>query len=208
MNGAQVTEAGVDALVERLHRDGVDAGRQEAARLVDTAKQDAARIIATAQAERDLLLTEARQKVDALRRSSQAALDLALRDVTLKLRETLAQLLAERLGARVRAALDDPALVAELIGHAARALTGAGEASAEVGPHDAMADKLGQLADLLARDLADAAPTLRLGDGAAGVVLRRAGADVAIDLTDETVTALLFTQLQPRFRRIFEGGRP
>jgi V/A-type H+-transporting ATPase subunit E len=207
MNGGQVTEAGVDALVERLHRDGVEAGKQEAARLVDTAREEAARIVATAVAERDLLLTEARQKMEGLRKSSQAALDLAFRDVTLRLRETIMALLAERLGARVRAALDDPALLADLIACAARTLTGDGAASADVGPAEALDGKLAALADLLARDLADGAPALRLSGASAGIVLRREGADVAIDLSEETLTALLFGQLQPRFRGIFEGAR-
>jgi V/A-type H+-transporting ATPase subunit E len=206
MSEARVTEAGVDALVERLHRDGVEAGKLEAARLVDTAREEATHILEAAKAERDLMLTEARQKIEAQRKASQAALDLALRDTLLKLRETVTLLLAERLGARVRAALDDNALLAWLIAQAARTLTGDGAAEAEVAP--ASGDRLSALADLLARDLADSAPTLRLAEGGAGIVLHREGETLAIDLTDETLTALLYSQLQPRFRRIFEGARP
>lgn len=206
MNGPGVTEAGVDALVERLHRDGVAAGREEAERLIETARAEAEALVIAARAECDRLHAEAERETEALRHASEAALDLALRDTLLRAREALTALLADRLGAHVDAALADPALLAELIGCAARRMTGSGPMVAQIGG-DAVSDKLDRLAEMLRRDLADQAPALHLDGTRPGIALRREGEGLSIELTDETLTAFLFAQLQPRFRRIFEGGR-
>lgn len=217
MNGSDLTEAGVNALVDRLHRDGVEAGRREADRLIAAARTEADAIVTAAKAERDLMLSHTRQEVEALRHAGEAALRLALRDTQLRAREELLLLLAERLGARVRDALASPALLADLIGWAARRMTGEGVLTVELGLSSAEGageegdaakggDALARLAGALTADLLEEKPLLRLGSGQhAGVVLRGDTERLAVDLTDETITAFLFAQLQPRFRALFEG---
>ena len=213
MNGADVTEAGVNALVDRLHRDGVEAGRQEATRLIEAARTEAGAILDAARAERDLMLAEAERRSEALRRSGEAALELAMRDTLLRAREALGALLAERLGAHVGAVLADRALLARLVGWAARCMTGQADAEderrlmVEVGGGPRGEDDLALLLELLDGDLATREPELRLAGDRPGVVLRREGEALAVELTDETLTAFLFAQLQPRFRAMFEGVR-
>lgn len=197
--------AGVDALVDRLHRDGVEAGRQEAQRLIDTAHAQAEALLQAARAERDGLLAAVEAEVQALRHAGEAALRLALRDTLLNLRKALAILLVDRLGARVRGELAKPELMAELTLWAARRMTGQAGLSVRLGGDGDMSATLAAVADLLSRDLVEASPVLEIGGVRPGVTLRREGDSMAIELSDETLSAFLFTQLQPRFREIFEG---
>jgi V/A-type H+-transporting ATPase subunit E len=207
MSGTGVTEAGVDALVERLHRDGVAAGREEARKLVEDARAEAAAILDTARIERDVLLGQTRREIDGMHKAGTAALGLAMRDTVLRTREALTTLLADRLGVHVRASLDEPALLAELIGWAARRMTAGGALQVEIGESGAIAAQLDQLADLVSRDLAEQTPILHLDGTLPGITVRREGESLAVELTDETLTAYLFAQLQPRFRKIFDGAR-
>ncbi len=207
MTEPKATEAGVEALVDRLHREGVEAGRQEAQRLIETARAEAEALLNAARAENERLLAETGREMEALRRSGEAALQLALRDTLLKIREALTVLLADRLGSRVRSALEEPPRIAELIVLAARRMTDAGTITAELGWGPDASDRLAALADTLCRDLAEGQPQLQIGGVRPGIVLRQDDGTLSVELTDETLTAFLFDQLQPRFRKIFEGAR-
>lgn len=207
MSEPQATEAGVEALIERLRAKGVEAGRQEAARLVEAARAEAETLVSQARAESERLLLQARDESEALRRSGEAALELALRDAVLRLREEMNRLLAERLEERVRGALDDPELLGELLRGAARMLTGEGTLEGEIGAPSLSEEKLAALADLLLHDVAESAPELRIAPDLAGVMLRREGQSLVVELNDRMLCDFLFAQLQPRFRRIFEGAR-
>ena len=207
MTSQWITQAGVDELVDRLHRDGVEAGRQEAERLVETARAEADALLTAARAERDRLLAEAKREVEALRRSSEAALGLAMRDTLLRTREALTALIVDRLGSRVREALLQPEALAELIGWAAQQMVGEGKLTAEVGGVEHRSGALAALADQLCSDLAEQRPELQMDGIRPGVVLRREGETIALEFTDETITAFLFARMQPRFRKIFEGAR-
>ncbi len=207
MSEFEETEAGVEALIERLQARGVEAGREEADRLLAAARAEAEAMLAAAHSESAEIRAVAERETEALQKASEAALELALRDTVLRLREALLLLLSERLGARVQAALDDPALVGELLRAGAKMLAGEGSLSGEVGGAVLGEAQLAALADLLVRDLAEREPQLRLNPALGGVVLRRAGQNIAVELTDELLTAFLFAQLQPRFRKIFDGAR-
>lgn len=210
MNPASVAEAGVDALIARLHRDGVEAGKEEADRLVEAAQAEAEALLAAARSERERLKAETEREIEALHRVAEAALGLAMRDTVLRTREALTVLIAERLGARVRAALEEPEQISELIGWAAQRLVdGKGALVAEIGGEgaDGHREAVARLTDVLCRELADGAPVLHFVGEQAGVVLRREGETLAVELSDETLTAFLLAQIQPRLRRILEGAR-
>lgn len=192
---------GVDQLIERLHRDGVEAGRAEAARLLAEAQADADRLRAAARAERDLLLDTARREAAALREAGEAALALAYRDTLLRTRETLAKLIAERLGRHVGAALAEPALITDLVRIAARSL--AGDGSAELsGP------ALDRLNEALAAELLAEGVTLAAAPGPAGLRARRDGASVVLELDEASLSAWLLAHLAPRFRALLDDARP
>ena len=58
------TQAGVQALIERLKNDGVKSGKDKAEEIIKKAKEEAARIKSEAKAERDALLKEAKEAIE------------------------------------------------------------------------------------------------------------------------------------------------
>jgi V/A-type H+-transporting ATPase subunit E len=106
----------ISQLIEALRQDGVEKGRQEAKGIVAQAKGDAARIIedARCEAERIIEAAEGRAKETMDHLSQQMA--LALRDLILKARTELEELLALRpLRREVGKAMADPEFVKRLI---------------------------------------------------------------------------------------------
>ncbi|MBC7158904.1 MAG: hypothetical protein H5U21_02505 [Porphyrobacter sp.] len=194
--------AGVEALIERLHRDGVEAGRAEAERLLAAARSEADALQAEARAERERLLAEARIEADALRRAGEAALALAHRDAVLRTRETLSRLFADRLGRCVAGALDEPAMLVALVRAAGQALAGQGQLDVAVhGP------ALDRLTEALAAELIEEGIAITSDLPEPGIRARRAGEAVVIELTDATIGAFLLAHLAPRFRALLEDAR-
>lgn len=69
--------SGVQALIERLRQEGVDAGRSEAEKLVEEAESRAKWIVSQAQEEADRLLTKARETVEREKTAADEALQVA-----------------------------------------------------------------------------------------------------------------------------------
>lgn len=215
MNGSDGTvgimSAGVDALVTRLHAEGVAAGEAEAARITGEARAAAEAILAAARAEAAQLLAAAAAEAERARAAATTALDLARRDAVLATREALEGLLSRLLVARVGAVLDDPAMLPDMVRAAVAAL------AADAAPQLADADRGGGfdveagpaarhtvLVEALASDIA--AGEIRLVSGSvAGVLLRPTGAGAALELSEATIVAVLQRQLSPRFRALLDS---
>ncbi|MEM9549699.1 MAG: hypothetical protein AAGA05_00905, partial [Pseudomonadota bacterium] len=83
------TARGIDALIDRLRHDGVQAGSDEAARLVAEAETKAASIVATARTEAEKALADARTSADRYTKAGEEALATAMRDAVLTMKSTL-----------------------------------------------------------------------------------------------------------------------
>lgn len=188
------TSHGIEALIARLHGEGVDAGRREAERLLGEARAAAADLLASARAEAEALRAAARAAADAEREGVDHALELARRDALLALKEELCVQLAGRLRRLVREAIADPALLRRLL----LAVVGA-----EHAPTPAELDALlAEAAGLLLREGASVAAP------AGGLRLRLEGDDVIVDVSDATLGALVASHLIPRFRARLDGAHP
>ncbi len=216
--------SGVDQLIQRLRDDGVAAGRSEAAQLIAEAREKAGKILAEAEQQAQDTVASARQEAEKIRRGGEDALNIAMRDIVLKLKAQLSDVVGERVRRLIATELQQEAFLQSLI------LEIAGKVRKEN-----RLDECEGLTVLLPRDLIGieelrhhpleleegslshfiinvAADVLREGvtfapsaDGRNGLLITLNDRDVQIDFTDERISSLLLEHLQPRFRAILEG---
>lgn len=200
---AAASGAGVDALIARLHQDGVAAGAAEAERLLAAARVEAAAITAQARSEADRMQADATADAERRRQAGQSALALAARDTRLAVREALVDLFEIRLAAMVADSLADPPLMADLVRQAAAALTEGGAAHVGIGLDAAVTDRLiAELAQALVADDIRIVPVL----GGPALAVRREGSGVRFELSEESLAAMLMQQLRPTLHQLLDPG--
>jgi V/A-type H+-transporting ATPase subunit E len=217
--------SGVEALIERLRGEGVQAGQAEAERIVADARREAARIVREAESRAQAVREEAQQEAEAFRKGGEEALRIAMRDTVLRLKAELSDRFSDEVKRLIAAKMEQEAFLERLILEVAaqareEAGIGAGQAvevqlpRALVGPEELRRNPLelreGSLSHFvlsLAGNVLAKGVTFGVAAGSAGKGIRLSlkGKEVHIDLTDETVAATLLAHLQPRFRAILEG---
>ncbi|WP_372571887.1 hypothetical protein [Ruegeria jejuensis] len=222
MGAEQETAQGIDALIDRLRSEGVQAGSDEAARLTQEAQAKAARIVEAAQAEASKLQSNARDAADRYTKAGEEALNTAMRDAVLTMKSTLMAQFQQDVQRMVSETMTDPEMlrqmVLELVGRA-RSETGIGEDAqvilpAEVIGPDAIranADDIqsGQLTKFvlgLTQEMLEDGVTLFASNDLHAGIRAQAGRDgIKLDLSDEAIADVLMRHLQPRFRAVLEG---
>ena len=220
MNTQEGQSSGVQELIDRLREDGVEKGQKAADSLIDAARQKAAQILDEARKEADGILDHARAEAEVVKSAGQEALRLAARDAVLCLKEAVGKDFESKVRHLVSHTLGDREFLKKLILRvASRAIPEETEGPINVllpgnvvtieqlqaTPEELTEGTLshfvlGLTGDILREGLSfDVA-----GDDAPGVRLRLVQDDLEIELTDETITALLMRHLVPRFRAILE----
>lgn len=194
------TGHGVEALVERLRAEGIEAGRQEASRLLQEARLQIETERLHASAEADRLLAQAREQLRVEREAALSAIQLAARDALLRLKEDFLHQFATRLGRRVQGSLEDPTLLRSLLLNLLQSTD-----DGPPPPGQAQWDRLaeGQMAGMLREGIELLQPP-----GQLGFALRLSGEDIEVQVTDEAIEALLLEHLLPSVRRTLDGGAP
>ena len=105
----------IEAFVKKLKLEGVDQGKHEAQRLIADAQQQSEEILADARAKAEKIIADANAEADGTLARSRTELELATRDATLKLRESLEKILEAVLLNQVGYQLDDSQFLKELI---------------------------------------------------------------------------------------------
>jgi V/A-type H+-transporting ATPase subunit E len=221
---AQLASSGVEALIERLREQGVDAGRAEADKIVVEARRRAAQIVHEAETQAAELVEAARQETRMLQTGGEEALRIAMRDTVLRLKGELTGRFSAEVRRLIAVAMDQESFLKQLI----LAVAGRAREEAGIDAGDAVQIQLpralvgleelrrnplelreGSLShfvlSLAGNVLAEGVTFGVVGDDARGICLYLKDKDVTIDLTDEKVAALLLQHLQPRFRAILEG---
>jgi V/A-type H+-transporting ATPase subunit E len=221
---AQLASSGVEALIDRLREQGVDAGRAEADKIVVEARRRAAQIVHEAETQAAELVEAARKETRMLQTGGEEALRIAMRDTVLRLKGELTGRFSAEVRRLIAVAMDQEAFLKQLI----LAVAGRAREEAGVDAGDAVQIQLpralvgleelrrnplelreGSLShfvlSLAGNVLAEGVTFGVVGDDARGICLYLKDKDVTIDLTDEKVAALLLQHLQPRFRAILEG---
>lgn len=216
--------AGIEALIARLRQEGVDEGRAKAERVLAKAESRASTILTDAETEATSRLDSAEAEIHRLKRAGKEALEIAMRDAVLELKQGLAERFAEQVSGTVSDLMRDDEMLKRLV------LAIAGRTRAEAGLDDAKTidvilpravvglDELrrkpeelreGSLTHFAATAAAD---MLRKGvsfsraeDEAGGIRVTLTDEGVVVDLTDRAVADVILRHLQPRFRALLEN---
>src|SRR6056297_3657435 len=109
------TARGIEDLIGRLRREGVEEGEAEAARLVAEAEDRARGIVEAAEADAQALRELARQEADRTRHGGQEALRVAMRDAVLDLKDALSRRFAQQVEGTVSDLTRDDEMLKRMI---------------------------------------------------------------------------------------------
>ncbi|MFH5804435.1 hypothetical protein [Alienimonas sp. DA493] len=202
--------SGVQQLIDRLRREGVDKGQNEADAVLEAARRQAMEILDDAKERADAMLKEAQTEADRTRRAGEEAIRLAGRDSILELTEALRDNCKRTLHRLVSHSLQDEEFLRRLILEIAR----------QAVPDDAdrlnvqlLDDDPSLESDAALQRFAESLAGQSLRDGftfevvdsdVPGVRVQVVDGGLEVDLTDETLTHVLLSRLSPRFRAILD----
>jgi len=210
---------GVQQLIDRLQQQGVEQGEQLAAETIAEAKGQATRLLQEAQQKSDQIVAEAEQEAERIRKSGEDAIRLAGRDTILKLTEELRENFVRKLQHLIQGDLQDTTFLRELILEIARhsmppdsdgqvnveVLHQRGSTAKHLEDEQALREFVKQLGAETLRD----GLTMTLSEhDSPGVRVQFENDQLEVDLTTETMTRLLISNLSPRFREIVNEESP
>lgn len=213
------TSSGVEALISRIRDQGVQAGREEADRVLSQAKREAAQTLEAARREVEAMRATASAEIEAEKTAAMEALRMAERDTILELRTRV----TDGFERHVRRLVSESTLDSEFIrtvvlvlaGHAAdefvkdkeaqilvaASMDDGNEELKEEAADVARKVTLGISADMLREGI----ELMRATDDHRGVRVRLIDEDVEVDLSEKAISEILLAQLLPRYRAITEG---
>ncbi len=204
------TQAGVQALIDRLKNDGVKSGKDKAEEIIKKAKEDAARIKADAKSERDQLLKEAREAIEKDKRMAEESLKKAVRDTELELASGLKKAFEMHVKRLVSKELHEEAflrqLLAAIVGSASESIPPDKPLEMFV-PEKAFASEelkafvRRETSDML-RQQVELKPSSTLSGG---ITVKLVGEDVVFDFSEDALADLILKHLLPRYRAIVQG---
>ena len=105
----------IEKFVDRLQRDGVEVGRQEADRIRGEAQRQAQDLIRDAEQRVAALIRDAEAECSRMRERTETELQLAVRDAVRRLQQTLSNILQSALANGVEEQLSDPDFLQRLL---------------------------------------------------------------------------------------------
>lgn len=208
-------EKGVQALIDRLKHQGIEAGQRQSQQLTLEAQAKARKIVAEAQAEAQRLRTAARAEAEREQAAGQEALRLAARDVLISLKNQIAGLFSEVLGRQVSAQFDREEFLQKLLLAVCQRETAGISADQTLAillsesrpdsPPNSESPAANWILSLCQEGLRDGIEFAASDERFKGFKVRVEEEQIRIDLTDQAVAKLLEQYLLPRFRSVLEG---
>lgn len=219
MDQTTTIPTGVQELIDRLRRDGTQAGQEEAERVVNEAKREAQQIVQEAKSQAASLLSEARAQIETDEQAAIDALSLAIRDARLKLASELSARFSARIKKLVEFELNDKDMLRNLIlAVAARSfpeelrdkkvelLVSECFVAKDESASGEGEETLKQLIRGISKDMLREGIEINLVPGQSkGFRARAVGKDVELDLSEEGISELLLSHLLPKFRELYQG---
>ena len=214
--------SGVEELLERLRQEGVAAGRAEAERIVADAEARARWLVEQAEEEIERLRKHARSEAAHIEKTGREALATAARDTLLSLKTTLTQRFTGEVKRLVGEELTKEDLLEQLImavvGETREQVDQAVEVEVELSrelvsyeeltrhPEELAEGSLARFVRVVAADGLRQGVTFGVSeDHRKGMRLYLKDQNIMLDLSDEALSAMLLSHLQPRFRALLEG---
>ncbi len=219
----EATSSGVEALIERLRQQGVEAGRAARDEFIGEAEREGETIIKNAREKAAAIVEESHQESERLKASGEDALRVAMRDTVLRMRETLRKRLEGQVRSLVAKQLVDEEFLRRLIIEVAGKARD--DSQADQAEHvevllppevigleelqrrpEELESKLSQFAKQIASATwRDGVIIDTLEPGSRGIRIRLKDEELELDLSDRAIADLLLEHLQPRFRAVMEG---
>jgi V/A-type H+/Na+-transporting ATPase subunit E len=194
----------LQALLDRIDRDGIRKGEEEAAKIIAQAKSEAEKVVSDAQAEASKLLATTREECETMRQKSEEALRQSGRQILLEVRGALSERVSGAIRNLLKASLDTTA-VAGIIADLCRGFVKAdgNESDIKVLVSASQLETLetavkAQLAADL-REHVTLAPSRGL---ASGFKLVFTDSDVVYDFSDEALIEAISAHLSPALTAI------
>ena len=105
----------IEAFVAKLRQQGVEGGREAAQLHLAKARQEADALLAEARAQARKILSDAQAQAEAAQAKARTDLELAARDIALRLRDSLSRAVRQVLAAGAREQLADPEFLGGLL---------------------------------------------------------------------------------------------
>ena len=196
-----IMEQQIQDLVASIRKEGIDAAKAEAERIIAEAEAKAGRIIEDAEKEKERLLEDAKRSIDTERSSAQASIRQAARDVSLSLRKSIEDTYSAILRADTENAMHGEALVTILSSVLGAEMTGK---DIEISESDmkALGESLtARFADRIKEGL-EFRPSQAVSSG-----FRIAEKDGSgyIDMTSESASDLIMPYLSAALRTLIKG---
>ncbi|MBM4017687.1 MAG: hypothetical protein FJ288_05065 [Planctomycetes bacterium] len=205
----------LESFVAKLRQEGVEAGRAAAEEHLARARQEADAILAGARAQAKKILDNAQAQAEAVQATGRTDLELAARDIALRLREALGRALREVLAAGVRQPLADPQFLGSLLRDVVLEYVRADidrRTTIRIDLTPEMRERLAEWALTLLRqpELAGASFDLKGTLAQHGFEYRADGAnvEVTVDSVVEALTELVNPTLRELLGRAMSAGKP
>lgn len=195
--------SGIGDLLQRLRKDGVEAGEGEKRRILREAEEQAKAVVVEAQARAKEIVATAEAEARAKRQQLDSELSMAARDFALRFAERIrTQAIAPLIEARAGEALSDP----NTLKNALVALIGEKAAGAKITVSPETRSKLeGYFQNELARIVEQGKLEITSEDGLVGFRLQRHGETFTWDVTNEAVVEELSSLVEPSLRKYLQA---
>ncbi|WP_051333662.1 hypothetical protein [Aliagarivorans marinus] len=208
---------GIDQLAHTLREQGVKAGRTEARKMIIDAQTQSDSVIADARKRAGQIISEANKEAEFISNAGKQALHLAERNALLSMKSYLQERFAEQLHSCVEQAMSDPELLSKMIlevagqnaiaeGEQVEVLLPAQPLSKQQLAESAEDCELNAFVKARTKEMLNQGVSIQVGEqGSQDLLFRIQDKDIEVNLGTESVSQMLLSHLQPRFRALLEG---
>lgn len=215
---------GVDELIQRLKIEGVKAAQDESNRIITNARSEAERIIADAKKNAETILKNTKERIDKEQSAAHDAMAIAYRDLIIDIKNHIKTQFSSDVERMVKETLVHPDMIKSFVQAACNKILGENKFELHDNYEILLPEQLlkldditkdpesaskGELADFIfsiQKDMLSKGITFKQGvKGTSGIQIRLVEKQIQVDLTDESIKAILMEYLNPRFRAVLEG---
>ena len=190
------TTHNIETFVAKLQKDGVEAGRIEAEKIVSEANREGQRIIKSAEEKAVEIVKSAEIRAQKVRTQAQKELGLAARDAVLKLRQAIETRLSAIVFAEVQKDLAQPGFLQGLIAEVVRQYAGCDAANLPMMfsiPQHVLKKHQEQLQSALSAEIAEG--KIQLTGGSQQTGLEYKVGQGTVEVTPESVAEVLLSMV-------------
>lgn len=197
----------IEEFVAKLQADGVQAGRQQADQILTQAQEQADRTLADARSQAERIVAEANAEAESILQRGNTELQLATRDVAMKLRESLGRAIQVVLARGAREKLQDAEFLSKLLHEIVMMYAKAdleGRDTLAINVPAEMQDKLADwaISELHGTKSGGPRPDFDLKATLAGAGFEYKAGGATVEVTPESVVQMLSELVGPSLRKM------